>query len=157
LERARLLVDEALRAYAKTVGTLLPTLKPHMPMAATLPGKVTGYLELGKDGGRLGPRVSWYMEPLPFGRENASELSLETRPDDARPEYWEEYEEHAYYARPKIASLRPQAVGWLAPQTGALISGQLFDSTPVTKTVYKWLWDDLRFAKWTDRMNPWMM
>ena len=44
-----------------------------------------------------------------------------------------------------------------AAETGALIFGQLFDSTPVTKTMYMWLWDDLRYAKWTDRMNPWRM
>jgi hypothetical protein len=129
-----------------------------MPIATTLPGKVTGYLEgLGNDAGYSGPRVSWYMEPLPAGSESVCELSLETRPDEVRPELWEEYDEHAYRARPKIACLRPQAAGWLTPQTGALVSGQLFDSTPVTKTVYMWLWDDLRYAKWTDRTNPWRM
>lgn len=157
LERARLLVEEALRAYAETLETLLPTLKPHMPMAATLPGKVTGYLEgLGRTG-YSGPRLNWYMEPLPAGSESVCELALETRPDEQRPEPWEEYDEHAYRARPKIASLRPQAAGWLTPRTGALFSGQLVASTPVTKTVYIWLWDDLRYAKWADRTNPWRM
>ncbi len=155
MDRARLLLDEALRAYSRTVETLLPTLRPHMPMAATLPGKITGYLELNKEHERREPRVRWRMEPLPLGSESSSELSIETRSDEARPDLWEEYDEYAHYVRPKIASLRPQAAGWLAPQTGTLIFGQLFNSTPVTKTVYMWLWDDLRYAKWTDRTNPW--
>ena len=81
LKRARLLVEEALHAYAKTIEKLLPTLRSHMPLAATLPGKVTGYLEGLGNTGYSGPRVSWYMEPLPVGSESVCDLSLETRPD----------------------------------------------------------------------------
>jgi hypothetical protein len=153
LERARLVVREALQAYAKTVETLLPKLAPHMPMAATLPGKLIARLDPRRDVGRREPSVRWYLEPLPFGCESTSELSLGTSPD-----YWDEYEEYASYLQPKIASLRPQTARWLAPQTDQLTSGQLFDLTPVTKIVYYWLWQDLWYAKWvTSRLNPWSL
>lgn len=155
LERARLVVEESLRAYAKVVERLVPTLRPHMPVAATLPGRIVGYLEVREDKGDMGPLVSWYMEPLPYGQENTSEISLETRPDEARPDLWEEYDARASYLRPKIAALRPQAAGWLTPVTEQLHFGQLFDSTPVTKTCRHLLWDDLRYAKWVTSMNPW--
>jgi hypothetical protein len=153
LERARLVVEETLRAYAKTVETLLSKLAPHMPRAATLPCKLVGRLDPRRDDGRREPNVRWYLEPLPFGCESTSELSLGTSPD-----YWDEYDEYASYLRPKIASLRPQSAGWLAPQTGQLTSGQLFDLTPVTKTVHYWLWRDLWYAKWVaSRLNPWSL
>jgi hypothetical protein len=153
LERVRVVVEEALRAYAKTVETLLQKLAPHMPMAATLPGKLIARLDPGRDDGDREPSVRWYLEPLPFGCESRSELSLGTSLD-----YWDEYEEYASYLRPKIASLRPQSAGWLAPQTDQLIFGHLFDLTPVTKTIYYWLWQDLWYSKWvTSRLNPWSL
>lgn len=95
------------------------------------------------------------MEPLPAGYENTCEISLQTRPDEVRSGLWEEYEECAAYLRPKIAALRPQAASWLSPVTEQLHFGQLFDSTPVTKTCRHLLWDDLRYAKWVTSMNPW--
>lgn len=150
LERARLVVEEALRAYAKIVETLLPKLRPHMPIATTLPGRVVGSLDPGRNGKRVGPSVRWYMEPLPLGSESTSEISL-----GARPEYREEYEGHASYLRPKIAALRPEAAGWLGPMIDQLHFDQLFDLTPVTKTARYWLWEDLNYAKWTDSMHPW--
>lgn len=150
LERARLVVEEALRAYAKIVETLLPKLRPHIPIAATLPGRIVGSLDPGRDGKRVGPSVRWYMEPLPLGSESTSEISL-----GARPEYREEYEGHASYLRPKIAALRPGAAGWLGPMIDQLHFDQLFDLTPVTKTARYWLWEDLNYAKWTDSMNSW--
>ncbi|QIN84651.1 hypothetical protein GBA63_19840 [Rubrobacter tropicus] len=155
LERARILVQETLHAYAKVAETLVPALRPHMPMAATLPGRIVGYLDVRSDTERREPLVSWYVEPLPPGYRNTSEISLETRPEAARPGLWEEYDARASYLRPKIAALRPQAAGWLAPVTEQLHSGQLFDSTPVTKTCRHLLWDDLRYAKWVTSMNPW--
>ena len=155
LERARLVAEESLRAYSKVVETIVPTLRPHMPMAATLPGRVVGYLDVHSDFERREPLVSWYVEPLPYGQESTSEISLETRPEEARPGLWEEYDARASYLRPKIATLRPQAASWLTPVTEQLHSGQLFDSTPVTKTCRHLLWDDLRYAKWVTSMNPW--
>lgn len=150
LERARLVVEEALRAYAKIVEKLLPKLRPHMPIATTLPGRVVGFLDPERDGKRMGPTVRWYMEPLPLGSESTSKISLE-----ARPEHREEYEGYASYMRPKIAALRPGAAGWLGPMIDQLHFDQLFDLTPVTKTARYWLWEDLNYAKWTDSMNPW--
>ena len=155
LERARLVVEETLRAYSKVVETIVPTLRPHMPMSATLPGRIVGYLDIRSDTERREPLVSWYVEPLPAGHENTSEISLETRPAGDRPDLWEEYEARASYLRPRIAALRPQAAGWLTPVTEQLHSGQLFDSTPVTKTCRHLLWDDLRYARWVTSMNPW--
>lgn len=157
LERARLVVEETLHAYAKVVETIVPTLRAHMPMAATLPGKIVGYLDIRSDSERREPLVSWFVEPLPYGQENTSEISLETRPAGARPGLWEEYDARAWYLRPRIAALRPQAASWLAPVTEQLHSGQLFDSTPVTKTCRYLLWDDLRYAKWVTSMNPWTL
>ncbi len=155
LERARLVVEETLHAYAKVVETLVPTLRPHMPMAVTLPGRIVGYLDVRSDTERREPLVSWYVEPLPPDHRNTSEISLETRPAGAGPDLWEEYDTRASYLRPKIAALRPRAAGWLTPVTEQLHSGQLFDSTPVTKTCRHLLWDDLRYAKWVTSMNPW--
>ena len=157
LERARLVVEESLRAYAKVVESLVPPLRAHMPVAATLPGRIVGYLDARESNGDLGPMVSWYMEPLPAGYENTCEILLQSGPDETRPGLWEEYDERAAYLRPKIAALRPQAASWLSPVTEQLHSGQLLDSTPVTKTCRHLLWDDLRYAKWVTSMNPWTL
>jgi hypothetical protein len=144
-ERARLVVEEALWGYARNVENLFPKLASHMPIAATLPAKLVGHLELGRSE-RFGPDVSWYLDPLPADAESTAELRIGSTPS------WEELDP---YLRRRIASLRSQSAGWLSPVSDQLTS--LFDLTPVTKTVYKWLWDDLRYVKWTDAMNPWLM
>lgn len=55
LERARLVVEESLRAYVKVVERLVPALRSHMPVAATLPGRIVGYLDIRENKGTWDP------------------------------------------------------------------------------------------------------
>lgn len=61
------------------------------------------------------------------------------------------------YLRSSIAALRPKAAGWLSPTIGYILDSPLLDLTPVTRTVHYWLWEDLECAKWTERINPWVV
>lgn len=145
LERAQIVVEEALRGYTEIVETLFPKLAPHMPMAATLPVRMVGHLEVGR-GARRMPDVSCSLEPLPFGAESLVEIQLGGRLS------WDEY---GSYLRRRIYAVRPEVAGWLTPIFRYVHAGPLLDLTPITRTIYSWLWDDLRYARWIDKPNPW--
>ena len=145
LERARIVAEEALQSYAEIIETIFLQLAPHMPMAATLPARLVGHLEL-RIGHLRSPDVHFYLDPLPTGERSVAELRLDTRT------LWDEW---GPYLRHRIAALRPEAAGWLPPISRPIPQDPLLDLTPVTRTVHYWLWNDLENAKWTERMNPW--
>lgn len=146
-ERALLVVEEALLGYERVVEALFPKLAPHMPMAATLPARLIGHLELNR--GPMGdPNVSCWLDPLTEGSESSTEVHLGEGP---------EWEETTPYQDQRIAALRPAASGWLPPVRPYVTERMLLDLTPVTKTVHYWLWEDLEYAKWADGTNPWIL
>ena len=145
-ERACLVIEEALRGYRQVVETMFPKLAPHMPLAATLPCKLLGYFEPER-GSRRAPSASCYFEPLVAGGESAAEITLGEGPS------WEGY---GPYLASGIAALRPEARGWLLPISRHVGENLLLDLTPVTRTLYDWLWRDLRYVEWVRKTNPWM-
>lgn len=145
-ERACVVIEEALRGYGQVVETMFAKLAPHMPLAAMLPCRLLAYFEPER-GSRRAPSASCYFEPFVAGGENTAEIRLGEGPS---------WEECGPYLASRIAALRPEAMGWLLPIRLRVDESLLLDLTPVTRTLYHWLWDDLRYAGWVRRMNPWM-
>lgn len=145
-ERASVVIEEALRGYGQVVETMFAKLAPHMPLAATLPCRLLCYFEPER-GIRRAPSASCYFEPLLAGEENSAEIVLGEGPS---------WEECGPYLVSRTAALRPEARGWLRPIRRRVDESLLLDLTPVTRTLYDWLWRDLRYAEWVRSMNPWL-
>jgi hypothetical protein len=145
-ERASVVIEEALRGYGQVVESMFAKLAPHMPLAATLPCRLLCYFEPER-GIRRAPSASCYFEPLLAGEEIAAEIMLGEGPS------WEEF---GPYLASGIDALRPEARGWLRPTSRRVGESLLLDLTPVTRTLYDWLWRDLRYVEWVRKTNPWM-
>jgi hypothetical protein len=147
LARARIIMDGAFAGYRQLVEDHFPRLAPQMRVAATLPARLTGTFimshldERGDERPSLGPKVVWYLEPLPPGSESGVAIEFGT-------ERLDEEGFLALGARTRLA--RPEAAAWISPWEHAFSS--FYGKMPATNLAYKILWDDLKGVSWIDGM-----
>lgn len=139
--RTKVVFEGALEGYKQIVDTWFSRLAPRLQTYVTLPARLVGFVkpqrpDLGFQGA---PGIYWYLEPLQrIGSKSfvdlhlTSEVKTSTIPS--------EFELDRLYSL--LCSLRPEAATWISAwlRWGIL---DIFHSTPITKLVYKWLWDDL--------------
>ena len=145
LERARVVYAGAFEGYQQLVTTWFPRLAPRLPHWLMLPAKIRGVIIPGRlPGSGLGdaPSISWYMEPFEAVSEDDRRVELDFRLGDVD------------VSHERLGSLQQQLVK-LRPAVTSRVSAwmvhsilDIFDSSPITKLAYKWLWQDLGRTDW---------
>lgn len=138
--RTKAVFEGALEAYQKIVETWFPNFALRLHTAVLLPARVIVSLGETSDGY---PTVSWYFEVLPKRSQNSVEIHPSERSRDFRLLFQN--------LTKKINYLRPEASEFLSASIHSGLS-DIFNTTPATGLVYRWLWDDLKRVGWVDEI-----
>ncbi|QSX24158.1 alpha/beta fold hydrolase [Priestia megaterium] len=131
---------EVIVGYKEIVETFFPILKHRLRKYVLYPYILKGDLILSEnfDMHSVGPRLRWHLEPLPFNHtESIIDIKISKR------EQVEFNDENYYEIGKKIKEYRAQDCTWLS----TIREGQsldIFEDTPITDTIYKWLEKDLK-------------
>ena len=141
--RVRIIMEGALAGYRNLMGDNFPRLAPQMPVAATLPARLTGTLVMSHldESPDRDPYLAWHLEPLEPGSNNGVKI-------DFGKDRFDEEELLGLANRTRLA--RPLAASWISPWEYAF-SG-FYGKTPATDLAHKLLWDDLKAVSWVEGM-----
>lgn len=143
LERTQAIYSAALESYEALVAAWFPRFTPWLRKAATLPARLTGFLEVAKPGSGTfgGPSILWYLEPLSLG----SASSVDIVPGSKRLDEVDFDPLLDLYRH-----LRKDSPGASPVVHSSVLD--IFGATPVTEIVYGWLWEDLTEIGWLEGM-----
>ena len=139
IARTKAVFEGALDAYQKVVEDWFPNFALRLHTSVLLPARVILSLGETSDGH---PTVSWYFEVLPKKSQNSVEIHSSEGSRDFRLLFQNLTE--------KINYLRPEASEFLRASLHSELSG-IFNTTPATGLVYRWLWNDLERVGWVER------
>jgi hypothetical protein len=128
----------ALTAYEAVVSTVLEPLRGRMQFAVSLPARLTGVLHYRR--GAQGPGLEWFLEALPESAPSSVDIKLNG--DSVGDDYGE-----LRQLSVRLRTARPEAASWI----GAVVHQEalhIFDQTPASQIVMKWINDDLKRIGW---------
>ncbi|WP_377520073.1 alpha/beta fold hydrolase [Priestia megaterium] len=126
--------------FKEIVETFFPILKHRLRKYVLCPYILKGDFISPEnfDDHSVGPRLRWHLEPLPLNHtESIIDIKISKR------EQVEFHDENYYEIANKIKEYRAQDCAWLS----TIRKGQgldIFEDTPITDTIYKWLEEDLK-------------
>ncbi|MDK2789377.1 MAG: hypothetical protein PWP07_2622 [Epulopiscium sp.] len=145
LARAKAIYEGALEGYQQLVKIWFSKFAKRLPTWTVLPARLVGIIVPGdrKEGFVGGPTISWYLEPLPYGRQSYIDLTLGTKEIESKEFSFEQLVTKFRKLRPEIA-------------TRHIIHHEILDIFHIgsaTRLAYDWLWDDLRWISWVSGMR----
>ena len=139
LVRTQAVYGVALGIYDEVVSAFFPTMRERLSLAALLPARLVGQLELEPD--RSLPGLSYHFEPLATSTPNQVAIELGNDPAD-----WEKV---STYTR-MIRELRPEIGSWITGSSHSTVL-EVFGATPATAIAFDWLAKDLLEYRWLER------
>jgi len=145
-ERTIAVYEAALRAFSHVIGLWFGGLLHAMPRALLMPVSMVATLYLPGKTGAVGPSIDYYLEPLEETAESRVELRVD--PPSAQGDFGPP--ESFYVA---VRRYRSAYMHRVYPTRTRSVLG-LFGPDPVTRLVYRWLWEDLEHAGWLSGPAP---
>ncbi len=135
LEQAINIYLAALEEYENLINWLFGNIRSRMLIATLLPVRMHGFIKFSDSsiGGRT-PWLNWYFEPLPFGYKNEVDFELVDKKN-------KQIDVHDLWKLNR--KMRPKSVEWISAFTSGTFL-DIFNESPVTNIVYKWLKNDLQ-------------
>lgn len=139
---------EVIIGYKEIVETFFPLLKNRLRKFVLYPFTLKGDLQAPKetDGFSAGPGLNWHLEPLPSDYKDFI-LDIQFTKEDSDDFHLDD--NIIYEIGKKIKEYRRDDCMWLSvTRTGQVLD--IFEDTPITDIIYKWLEQDLKSINWVD-------
>lgn len=145
IERTTAVYESALQAFTEIVERWFANLRHVMPRALMMPVVMRGQLGIANDRAGMGPVLEYHWEPIDKLETSVVDVTAEG-PSVAGADIFE---------RVMVAIRRHRsAVAHRLSPSGATTVLEIFGSDPVTRLVYRWIWDDLSSAGWLSGSAP---